>query len=170
MRRLRTKGFKKYYYYNFILSLIFICSLGSLGIGYAAWNDSVYMNGTLATGYIKPVFTEAKLLLNSGKSCGGVVVSEKGTKLCVNIPDARPGDIYFLRFQVGNKGTVPVKANQVTVTSGEALDIQITRELAGLIDRQSTTQGEIRIRVCPVQVDCVSSFTVQLPFGQVTAL
>lgn len=170
MRKQRIRELKKYRYYNFILSLIFVFSLGTLGIGYAAWNDILYLNGTMTTGYIRPVFTDVQLILNSGKGCGNAIVSEDGTKLLVSIDDAQPGDVYFLRFQVENRGTVPVKANTITATAGEALEIKMIHEPAGIIERQSSTRGEIRIKVRSVSDDCTNTFIVQLPFSQVAAL
>ena len=35
-----------------ILALVLVLALGSLGVGYAAWTDTIYVNGTVSTGEV----------------------------------------------------------------------------------------------------------------------
>lgn len=166
----KRKKAKKYLYYQLMLSLIVILFLGAMGIGYAGWNDLLNVEGTVTTGFIEPVFYEPHLSVNGCRGQGEVLMSEQGKKLFVNIYNARPGDVYFLDFKIKNEGTVPVKAETIAVTSGEALDIKLIHEPVSLIEGQGSSEGRIRIKVRQVTEDCNNGFMVQLSFRQIAVL
>jgi hypothetical protein len=164
----RRKKAKKYLYYQLLLSVAIILFLGAMGIGYACWNDFLYVEGTVTTGFIEPVFYEPRLSVNGCQGRGEVLMSEQGKKLYVDIQNARHGDVFFLDFKIKNEGTVPVKAETLVVTSGKALDIKLIHEPDSIIEGQDMSQGQIRIKVRKVAEDSDNAFMVQLSFHQIT--
>ena len=57
-----------------LLSLALVLALGSLGIGYAHWSETLQIKGTIATGDIDPKFSEAE----SNDGTGELDPSERG--------------------------------------------------------------------------------------------
>jgi len=162
----KRKRAKKYLYYQLLLSIALIIFLGTTGIGYAAWNNMLKIEGTVFTGYIEPVFCEPELSKNGAKGNGSVIMSENGKKLIVNILNAYPGDVYFLDFKIKNEGTIPVKAETLVMTSGEELEVKLIHEPVSIIEGQGMSDGRIRIKVCQVSEDVFSAFLVGLSFRQ----
>lgn len=153
-----------------MISLVVILFLGTIGLGYAAWNDMLNVEGTVLTGYIEPVFSEPHLSLKEGHGQGQVLLSGRGERLLVYIKDAHPGDVYYLDFKVINEGTIPVKAEALVVTSGDALDIELFDEQISMIEGQNVKDGGIRIKVQQTAEDGDCAFMVRLTFCQSAVL
>jgi len=166
----RRKKARRYLYYQILLSLVVILFLGSVGVGYTAWNDLLSIEGTVSTGYIEPVFCDVELCSNGCKGSGQVYLFQQGKRLYVDIIDAEHGDVYFLNFKVKNEGTVPVETESLVLCSGDALDIKFIHEPESIIDGQDFTEGTIRIKVLKVKEDCTNAFMAQLFFRQITVL
>jgi len=162
----RRKKARKYLYYQLMLSMVIILFLGSVGIGYAGWNDLLSVEGTVSTGYIAPVFSEPQLSANGCKGWGQVFSFQQDKRLHVDIIDAQHGDVYFLEFMVKNEGTVPVETESLVLCSGDALDIKFIHEPDSIIEGQEFSRGKIRIKVLKVMEDCTNAFMVQLSFRQ----
>ncbi|MGI6318757.1 MAG: SipW-dependent-type signal peptide-containing protein [Dethiobacteria bacterium] len=109
------------------IALILVLALGLIGGAYAAWTDVLNVAGTVATGDIDVVFTEA--LSNDAGNTGDpgqpegkdvasteVEVIEGGKALKVTIDNAYPGYVSRVDYKVTNNGSVPVKLQDKTVT------------------------------------------------------
>jgi hypothetical protein len=166
----RRKKAKKYLYYQLMLSLVVILFLGSIGIGYAGWNDFLSIEGTVSTGYIEPVFCEPELSMDGCKGWGQVLTFQQGKRLYVDIMDAQHGDVYFLDFKVKNEGTVPIETESLVLCSGDGLDITFIQEPESIIAGQNFSQGKIKIKVLKVTEDCTNGIMVQLSFRQLAVL
>ncbi|MGI5883037.1 MAG: hypothetical protein ACOX7L_08190 [Dethiobacteria bacterium] len=107
------------------IALILVLAFGLIGGAYAAWGDTLYAHGTVATGDVDVIFTKAKS--NDPPAVGGeempdpgqpegkdvasteVVKSEDGKSLFVTIENAYPGYVSEIDFTVKNNGSIPVK-------------------------------------------------------------
>lgn len=157
-RRGRGKARKEHF---LLFSMLFIFSLGAIGIGFAAWEDTLNLDSTLTTGYIEPVFIEAWFSENGagqgqgnengygpGKGTGLVNVADGGKSLTVKLDDAQNGDIYFLKFVIKNKGSLPVEIEATTVAAGQPLDVAMTgKKPQKTLKGQEQTEGCVKIKV-----------------------
>ena len=75
----RRKARRYLYYQILLLSCYFV--LGSVGVGYAVWNDLLSIEGTVSTGYIEPVFCDVELCSNGCKG-SAVYLFQQGGILC----------------------------------------------------------------------------------------
>jgi hypothetical protein len=72
-----------------LLSLALVLALGSLGIGYAHWSETLQIKGTIATGDIDPKFSEAE----SNDGTGELDPQERGS-WCVGATNTWTGERY----------------------------------------------------------------------------
>lgn len=177
-RRGRGKAQKEHF---LLLSMLFIFSLGAIGIGFAAWEDTLNLDSTLTTGYIEPVFIEAWFSENGagqgqgnengygpGKGTGLVNVADEGKSLTVELDDAQHGDVYFLNFTIKNNGSLPVEIEATTVTAGQALEVDMLHKPEKILEGQAQTEGGMKIRVNAPHLteDYGGSFIVVLDYRQ----
>ena len=175
----RKRG-KQFFYDKFFLCLIVVFSLSAVGIGYATWQDALKLGGTLTTGAIDPVFTEARLGdtgegwgkgegNGSGKEIGLIEIIDEGKSLLVRMDNPKHGN-YFLTYTIKNRGNLPAEVQLITQTYGDALDLQILQEPEGVIAGEKTVSGRLKISVEKVKEDCVAGFMVQLVCKQAPVL
>ena len=110
------------------IALVLVIMLAMVGGAYAAWTDTVVVDGRASTGNMKVVFTEADL------SAGGpyevidnAYVTDGGQKLVVRmsklyprndfLEDAEDEDYAYIWFQFKNVGTVPVVFDSATAVA-----------------------------------------------------
>lgn len=109
------------------IALILVLALGLIGGAYAAWTDVLNVAGTVATGDINVVFTEA--VSNDAGDTGDpgqpegkdvasteVDIINEGKALKVTVNNAYPGYVSRVDYKVKNNGSVPVKLQNKTVT------------------------------------------------------
>lgn len=175
-RRKNSVGLSRYS----LLGITIIFSLGFMGIGFAAWNDSITLDTTLTTGYLEPVFTEATLSLSgedwgegigqgSDEDVGTAKILYGGKSLSVELDEAERDGEYYLTFAIKNEGPLPVKLKDFHIESGEYLKVSMHHEPEKeLLDRQEETEGQLKIQVKDPQIDedCSDSFIVKLDYHQ----
>ncbi|MDD2402398.1 MAG: hypothetical protein PHD60_09400 [Clostridia bacterium] len=169
--RKRQKRANRHIYYSFTLCVICIISLGMVGIGYGAWNETLNFVGTATAGCIEPVFINSNLFLHTGNEnwIGNAVVSNSGKEINVNINKAFSRDMYYLDFEIKNEGTLPIQTEVITETSGTSLKVQLIKKPKKVIEAKETTEGRLKIMVENAKYDCDSSFMVQLIYSQLAA-
>ncbi len=176
----KRKRHKQLFYANFILCLIVVFSLGAVGIGYAAWHDTLKLESTLTTGSIELIFTEAYLSdtgkgwgegqgQSPGKKVESVPIAADGKSLSIKMDNPKRGN-YFLTYTIKNQGNLPVEVKTITQTCGDVLELQMLHEPEGVIEGDETARGQLKIFVEKVQEDCTVSFIVQLVFKQAPVL
>lgn len=158
--------------------LILIFSLGLVGIGFAAWNDSITLNAGLTTGSIRPVFKEANLFKTAvgcgqgkdegfDKKVSEVEILNNGKHLWVKIENAHHGDVYYLNYLIENKGSLPFNIAMNPVSSDKALEVrnlQTPKEV--LAGRNTWGQVEIYVNASKLSKDYQGSFMVVLDCHQ----
>ena len=109
-----------------LLCLALVLALGTLGIGYAAWTDTVYIEQTVETGTVKVGIGELILTLSwDEKNVANITgyldeqVGQKWSeadqqwipyykKAYVTVDNAYPGIKAHTTYTIGNLGTIPV--------------------------------------------------------------
>lgn len=107
-----------------IITLALVLALGSLGIGYAAWNKTMTITGTVAAGNLDVEFDE--VVNFSGPDIGQGSAAKTGQYTgTITVANAYPGYSGTAIFRVNNIGTIPVLANitvePITKNGGGAL-------------------------------------------------
>jgi hypothetical protein len=175
-RRKNSVGLSRYS----LLGITIIFSLGFMGIGFAAWNDSITLDTTLTTGYLKPVFTEATLSSDgedwgegigqgSDEYFGAVEIFDGGKSLLVEFDEAERNGEYYLTFTIKNEGPLPVELNDFDIVPGKNLKVSMHHKPEKVVlDRQEETEGQLKIQVIDPQIEeaCTDSFIVELNYHQ----
>jgi hypothetical protein len=184
----RRKRRSRYSLRYLLMSILAVLSLGAIGIGFAAWDDTLTINGTLTTGNIEPIFTKASLS-GLGTSCGGfdfdsdfgsgfdggsgfafgdVIISEDGKSLDVIIKDAQHDDVFYLDFQIKNIGTLPVKLEKMDLEAKKYLKTSVEDKPKKELKRNETTKGKIKIKIDAPDLNRKydSTFRIRLDYCQ----
>lgn len=175
-RRKNSVGLSRYS----LLGITIIFSLGFMGIGFAAWNDSITLDTTLTSGYLEPVFTEATLSSGGGDKGKGigqgsdeyfraVKIFNGGKSLSVELDEAERDGEYYLTFAIKNEGPLPVKLKDFHIESEEYLEVSMHHEPEKVVlDRLEETRGQLRIQVKDPQIeeDYSDRFMVELDYQQ----
>ena len=125
-----------------LLCLALVLALGALGVGFAAWSETLIINGTVNTGTVDAKFTKAVSndagtqldpdvqgtwaldgagdLVWTGtrydKDVASTSVSGEGTKtLTITIDNAYPCYWGSVGFTIDNMGTIPLKVDTVVI-------------------------------------------------------
>jgi hypothetical protein len=101
-----------------LIAITLMLALGAVGVGYAAWAQPLYIDGTVNMGYIAAEYYDfvappdyyAKVTPVIGES--GATIPNDPThpindKLTINIEDAYPSYSGIVQFRLENTGTVP---------------------------------------------------------------
>lgn len=108
---------------NKIISVILIMSILLMGVGYAAWTDTLTINGTVSTGNLEVEFQE---------ECGypryfswdnkwfepdyfTVDLSHDAKNPMITVNDMYPGCAFWYEMKAENVGSIPVIVESVTV-------------------------------------------------------
>jgi len=136
-----------------LVCLALVLALGGLGVGYAAWTDTVTISGPVQTGSVNlsfgnvapiepPGVTEYHIVNSDlvegeyeGKNVGETTAyytdeewhgAKKGYEtLVITVDNAYPGYIVGITFRLHNIGTVPINVTEYVVT-GEKQDLDGT--------------------------------------------
>src|SRR5262249_16209761 len=94
-----------------MVSLLAVVALGSMGLGYALWSDTLLISGTVNTGTLTMKFAApANVGDNEGSTNVGTctpAVSSNGKTLSVTVGNAYPGYECHFDAVVKSEGTVP---------------------------------------------------------------
>jgi hypothetical protein len=92
-----------------LLALALVLALGSLGVGFALWSETLYIEGTVATGeldadWIVTGYWEE----GDDKDVTWQEVEVVGKTLYVTVYNAYPNIWYYVTFDIYNSGTIPL--------------------------------------------------------------
>jgi hypothetical protein len=102
-----------------MLFLALVLALGSLGVGYALWEKSVYIDAVVNTGEVDAIMSEGNCYDSepTNKDYSSIACSLNTTdnqRLDVTLTDAYPSVNYTCEFDITNTGTVPIIVQSVT--------------------------------------------------------
>lgn len=127
-----------------LLSLALVLALGSLGIGYAAWTDTLTISGTVATGHVEWEFSGSPAQSDSGlddnvfftleerhvnlvhmdKDVGSTSVAFTNNHLMtVTINNAYPFYYNHIAFIVHGLGVTPLKIWKVIIRDNNGAEV-----------------------------------------------
>lgn len=102
-----------------LIILVVVLALGAIGAGYAAWSQSLYVNGSVQNGKLQAGFTDVTPpvdIANVTASASNYAFTND--VMTVNIGNAYPGMSETIYFKVYNYGTIP---ETVTLTTTSPL-------------------------------------------------
>lgn len=140
-----------------VLGLVLIIALAGLSVGYAYWTETLYINGTVATGNLSVAFADPITTSDSdgtdqyGGSCSASVsnVGTENETLNIAVTNAYPGYYCTVNFNVKNDGSIPVDLNGIALgTIDPGLTVQVTND----VDRNNlavnaTEDGALKLTV-----------------------
>jgi hypothetical protein len=106
-----------------LICLGLVLALGSMGVGYALWSDSLYLEGTINTGEVDVCLVsiasdDVGIDLGYTKDVG---VTTVGITDCYNgwvtVDNAYPSYENFVHFTTEITGTVPVILEDIIITN-----------------------------------------------------
>lgn len=110
-----------------LICLALVLALGSLGVGYALWSDSLYIEGTVNTGdvdvcVISVSDDDSSHQFNWDPGYDKDVASTQATiidcnHVTVTVTDAYPSYENFVHFTTAILGTVPVRLQAIVITN-----------------------------------------------------
>jgi hypothetical protein len=133
-----------------------------MGVGYAAWTDTVRIDGTVEMGYIG-------LVLSPGACSEPQItcsVSAPHT-LVVTLTNPHTGN-YTCGFTITNTGTLPVKIQSI-VTSGDLADVMVS--VSGVTEGTQIEQAGVDPDsfdgsvIITVQASCEKTFSINVAFS-----
>ncbi|MDD4588481.1 MAG: hypothetical protein PHC60_08850 [Heliobacteriaceae bacterium] len=149
-----------------LVCLALITSLGMVGVGFAAWQEGLVVQGTVGTGNIDPVFTKCEL---AGESCTPTRVqgdvANAGKSLNITFAEAYPGYYAHLTYRVTNEGTVPVRCETWVSCPASGLRVEHSFPVA-VLDGGSSQTGDLMVYVEAVEENKKYDFTAELIFKQ----
>lgn len=94
-----------------LLYISMIVSLGTMGVGYAAWNNSLNVELSLKTGFIKPAFVIDSNLITSDGNLNFELSDDEQTLII-------GGDIYHgfnedIEIRIKDEGSIPVELSKI---------------------------------------------------------
>ena len=154
-----------------ILALVLVFVLGTLGVGYAMWDKTLFINGTVNTGEVDAYFTTATcddIGIDPGydKDVGSCTVTGAETQtLTITINNGYPCYTATIDFTIDNIGTIPVKVQSLTIVDPPA-EITATWSLVGVgtqIDPDGSVPGQIIIHVEQIAAELANySFSAEI--------
>lgn len=138
-----------------LLCLVLVLALAVMGAGYAMWDKTLEIDGTVNTGQVNAVFTTAEcddVGIDPGhdKDVGSCSVTGAGTqRLTIIVDNGYPCYECTVDFTVDNTGTVPVKVQSLSAPGAPAA---VTVSWTGLdvgdqIEPDEDEPGDIHIHV-----------------------
>jgi hypothetical protein len=99
-----------------LIAIIVVLALGIIGVGYAAWSQTLNANATLNTGsYIINFASSPTPSPTTGT--GTISASASGTTMTVGLNTGYPGFSGTVNYTINNTGTIPAKVTSITLTA-----------------------------------------------------
>lgn len=99
-----------------LIAIVVVLSLGIIGVGYAAWSQTLNANATLNTGsYIINFAGSPTPSPTTGT--GTISASASGTTITVGLNTGYPGFSGTVNYTINNTGTIPAKVTSITLTA-----------------------------------------------------
>lgn len=112
-----------------LLVLCLIMAFALTGVAYAAWTDTLVINGSVGTGKLNLIFTGATVTDNEQGRDVASTTASIGTDektLDIAITNAYPGYQAIVKYTIQNEGTVPVKLKAITPNVPAVLTVNNT--------------------------------------------
>ena len=145
-----------------MLSIALLVSLCVMGIGYAAWTETVSIDGTVEMGYIEVVLSPG--------ACSPPEITcsvPAPHTLVVTLTNAPPGT-YACGFTITNTGTIPVKIQSIAISSIPAgVEVSVSGVTEGTQIEQAgvypdSFDGAV---IVTVQESCEGTFSFSVAFS-----
>lgn len=106
-----------------LLFLALVIALGGIGVGYAMWDKTLFIDGTVNTGEVNAEFTAASgndTGIDPGydkdvANCTVVIDAKDSQKLHITINNGYPCYTCVITYTITNTGTIPVMVQALTV-------------------------------------------------------
>lgn len=147
-----------------VLSIALLLTLCVMGVGYAAWTDTVSIDGTVEMGYIGVVLSPGACS-DPQITCS---VSAPHT-LVVTLTNPQAGN-YTCGFTITNAGTIPVKIQSIVTSGYPAELVSVSGVTEGMQIEQAgvyrdSFDGAVTVTV-PTNCEGTFSFEVAFSFVQ----
>ena len=136
-----------------VLFLVLALALAAVGVGYAMWDKTLHIDGTVNTGEVNAVFTDAyceETPEAEGKDVGSCTLTGIGEQtLTITIDNGYPCYECTVYFTILNTGTIPVKVQSLSAINAlPELTVSWTGLTVGQqIDAKQSVPGDIHIHV-----------------------
>jgi len=145
-----------------MLSIALLLALCVMGIGYAAWSDTVSIDATMETGYIE-------VGLSPGACSDLEITCSVLTPhtLVVTLTNPHAGN-YTCGFTITNTGTIPVKIQSIVISGVPAgVEVSVLGVVKGMQIEQAgvypdSFDGAV---IVTVQASCEGTFSVNVAFS-----
>ena len=132
-----------------ILALALVLALGSLGVGYALWFETLFIEGTVNTGSLDAEWSVGTPYDDETKEYSGATAEIVGNTLFVTVTNAYPCITYTIPIDITNNGTIPfhicpIYCNGVSTFPGTIL---ITDLSSNQVHPNSSVWGSITIHM-----------------------
>lgn len=108
-----------------LLIATLVCAIMLMGVGYAWWTDTITLGGTVATGHMDVIFSQADLSGFDSIAGGSASLSENKKTITCTFTNLYPGAQGILNTGIINNSTIPVKLSNVDVTfSGDVAQLK----------------------------------------------
>jgi len=154
-----------------IVFLVLVLALATLGIGYAMWDKTLDIVGTVDTGEVDAEFTTATCAEDpeaEDKDVGSCSVDGAGTQmLTITVDNGYPCYGCTVDYTITNTGTIPVKVQSMDITNPntDAVTVRWTPDLAvgDQIEPGGSAAGDIYIHVLQDAAELASySFSAEI--------
>lgn len=139
-----------------LLSIALLLSLCVMGIGYAGWMDTVSIEGTMRTGYIEVVLSESDYSQN-------VTASIAGHTIDITINAGCKGE-YEYQFNIHNRGTIPVKIQDIKIVCSGGLVAEVSGVGAGTQIEQNGVDPDAVHGTVTMTVPGAGTYTCKVTF------
>ncbi|HHX77245.1 MAG TPA: hypothetical protein GX697_02715 [Firmicutes bacterium] len=140
-----------------------------MGLGYAAWQDSLNVEGTVGTGNIDVAFADCWLLDEACRNETPAATKVSCTSKClyIDITGAYPGYNVWLGYEIVNNGSMPVKYEIGPYVGNKKQVLVINRPPeASVLDSGKSAVGKMQVIVRDVAWDSEYNFSLRLDFRQ----
>ncbi|MTV49999.1 hypothetical protein GJ688_13545 [Heliobacillus mobilis] len=158
---------RKSSYHTEVICLALTVSFSVIGVGFGNWQQGLTIKGVVTTGEINPVFSECEVAGESvwPSRIEDCRITDGGKRLEIRLKDVTPDYRAHLKYEITNRGTVPVKVRTETENADEGVHLHVNNP-NGVIDGGHRKKGELVIEVGAVEENQDSSFTVDLDYIQ----
>lgn len=92
-----------------------VCTVMLMGVGYAWWTDTITLGGTVATGHMDVIFSQASLSGFDSIVGASASLSDDQKTITCNFDNLYPGAQGVLNTGIINNSSIPVKLSNVNV-------------------------------------------------------
>jgi hypothetical protein len=145
-----------------LVSIVLIAALGALGVGVAAWQEGLMIEGVASTGEINPVFCDV-----SASPRGEVFIDNGGKAISFLVEEASPEEVFDLEYTVENRGSIPLEYYTEVNGCDSGLVVDNTPAQGRLGVNGDSAVGKLTIQVDPgVRESTIYNFNLELIFWQ----